>query len=392
MNNLYAMYLRISREKNENEDTLQNHKERLERYCAEHNLVYDSYEEVVSGGSANLEDRPKMQELIDKIANYKAVICVDIDRLARNGLISQTLKQKLKEHKVKIITPAQTFDMNDYGDGFMYDLRTAFAEYEYNKAVERQKDNRKQRALRGEAIASAPYGYRRNPITRKLEIHEEEAKLIRYIFDMAYNGYGAFTIRERLQSEEVPTPKGGHWQSSTIKAVLRNESYKGTMIYRDKEKTIVNGKVKKITKDIIRVENAHEPIISSEVFDTVAKQRANRAEKTRIKKKNETFLLSDIIFCPICNHKMSIRRDLGTGKVMIKKCEYIIPNDGRRCFNSGITIDVINEAVINEIKLYRKNLLVELKNLKSNDTSVIIKKNQDKLESVNKQKKFLSKN
>ena len=45
----YAMYLRISREKGENEDTLQNHREKLTEFARRENMEFDIYEKSSVG-------------------------------------------------------------------------------------------------------------------------------------------------------------------------------------------------------------------------------------------------------------------------------------------------------------------------------------------------------
>ncbi|MFB5762282.1 recombinase family protein [Paenibacillus medicaginis] len=62
-----ALYLRISRAKGENEDTLQNHRELMQEFCREHGYTFEIYEEIVSGGKHQLEARPQLQKLIHNI-------------------------------------------------------------------------------------------------------------------------------------------------------------------------------------------------------------------------------------------------------------------------------------------------------------------------------------
>lgn len=384
MKNLNAMFLRISREKNEDEDTLQNHREILEDYCIKNDIVYERYEEIISGGKDTLENRPQLKALLDNIEKYESIIVIDIDRLARNGLISQTIKKKCIDYDIKIITPSQTFDLrNNSSDSLLYDLRSAFAEYEYRNIAYRQKYNKKQRAKRGEAMGGIPYGYKKNPTTRKLEIFEEEAKIVRYIFQLHKEGLGSFSIRDRLNAEGIKAKRTHFWNLPSIKRIIRNPVYKGTMVWRDREKIIENGKEKYVTKEEVVVENAHPAIISVDEWELANIERKSRAEQfTRNRKKTVTFMLSDLVYCSVCGHKMVMRTE--REKIILKKCEYL-QRDGSKCTNCGVLIEYLEEEVLQDIKSYREQALIELEQLKMNDTSMYVDSLRTQLEGFSRE-------
>ena len=83
------------------------------------------------------------------------------------------------------------------------------------------------------------YGYR--PVPSKagvLEIHEDEAPIVRRIFDSYANGQSPRDIAAELNREGIPGPRGGAWNASTIggsrkraNGVLQNASYVGRLVW-----------------------------------------------------------------------------------------------------------------------------------------------------------------
>ena len=119
---------------------------------------------------------------------------------------------------------------------------------------------------------------------------EEEAVIIRQIYDLFLKGKTINEIAALLTEMGVPTPTGKtKWSVSTVKSILSNEKYKGeallqktyTVDYLTKEVRRNNGEVMSV-----RVRNSHEPIIEPEVFDRVQEMLAEytkRRAKVRTK-------------------------------------------------------------------------------------------------------------
>ncbi|MEK4337869.1 recombinase family protein [Bacillus sp. FSL K6-1106] len=84
------------------------------------------------------------------------------------------------------------------------------------------------KANRGEYKASqATYGYSINPITKKLEVNEETATIVKEIFRLyLYEGWGMFKISNYLMKNGTHAPrKGKKWHQNTIKGILNNQVY-----------------------------------------------------------------------------------------------------------------------------------------------------------------------
>lgn len=70
-----------------------------------------------------------------------------------------------------------------------------------------------------------------------------------------------------MNAEVIPAPKGGSWNESKVRSILRKEVYVGTLIY-NKTRSKLKTKKRANPKDKwIRTPEAFEPIVSGEIFD-----------------------------------------------------------------------------------------------------------------------------
>ena len=125
-------------------------------------------------------------------------------------------------------------------------------------------------------------GYKKGEDGRP-EIIEEEAAIVRNIYDWYISGETINNIAAKLTEMGVPTPAGkSKWSVSTVRSILSNEKYKGEALLQ-KTYTVdyLTKEVRKNTGEVpfIRVHNSHEPIIDAEVFDRVQEMLAQQAKR-----------------------------------------------------------------------------------------------------------------
>ena len=125
-------------------------------------------------------------------------------------------------------------------------------------------------------------GYKKGKDGRP-EIIEEEAAIIRDIYNMFVSGETINNIAAKLTDKGIPTPAGkSKWCVSTVRSILSNEKYKGEALLQ-KTYTVdyLTKEVRKNTGEVpfVRVRNSHEPIIEPEVFDLVQEMLAKQAKR-----------------------------------------------------------------------------------------------------------------
>lgn len=239
------------------------------------------YREVVSGETIN--SRPEFKKLLKRIESQKikAVLIVECARLGRPDLEEIGRLSKLFRYtNTLIITPQKIFDLKDEYDReqFERELMRGNDYLEYTKKI---LTRGKQISLQsGNYINGvAPYGYERDWIMEgkkkcpTLAIVEEEAKVVRLIFDWYVNeGIGAMKICQRLNAMGIKARKGGPWKKSSVINILKNEHYIGKVVIKKhiKVNSVVDQEI--ITQcvfneDFETVEGKHPAIIDEEIFD-----------------------------------------------------------------------------------------------------------------------------
>ena len=125
-------------------------------------------------------------------------------------------------------------------------------------------------------------GYRKGEDGRP-EVIEEEAAVIRNIYDWFISGETINSIAAKLTEKGVPTPAGkSKWSVSTVRSILSNEKYKGEALLQ-KTYTVdyLTKEVRKNTGEVpfVCVHNSHEPIIEPEVYDQVQEMLAKQTKR-----------------------------------------------------------------------------------------------------------------
>ena len=306
------------------EEVLSRHEAILDEW-AERNLGAkvpegNKYREIVSGET--IADRPKMQEVLKLIESpkIKAILIVEVQRLSRGDLEdSGRLIKLLRYTNTLVITPQMVYDLRDEydRDAFERELKRGNEFLEYTKKIMQRGTLRS--ISEGNFVGSIPpYGYNKVWVTegkRKcptLAINEEQANVVRMIFDMYTNqGMGMVSICHHLDSMGIKAPKGEHWSNRGLKDMLSNVHYLGKVKWNwRKTVTVVeDGEIKKTRPkteigEFLVYEGRHEAIITEELFNATQEKLG---KNPRIRK-NQGIRnpLAGILYCQ-CGRVMSLR-------------------------------------------------------------------------------------
>ena len=232
----------------------------------------------------------------------------------------------------------------------------------------------------GQYIAAyAPYGYRKSEEDRhRLVIDEEAAAVVRRMFELRRGGMAYGKIAAVLNSEGILSPRwywakrygngsckyANLWMYATVKNVLTNEVYTGNLIQNQtgsrsyKDDTMIC----KPESEWIRHEEAHEAIISPEVWAAV--QEVNR-ERALISANNalpKPFLFTGKLICADCKAPLQGNRETrcrknGTSKLYVSYfCSHYTSSGHCVCSRHTIYEMTLAELVMGEIRSHAEKL------------------------------------
>lgn len=310
------IYLRKSRkdieeEKREGHDTLQRHRTTLLAVARkERHNIRRIYEEVVSGESVS--ERPEIQAMLRavELGEADAVLVVDLDRLGRGDMLDQGLLDRaFRYSSTKIITPTETYDPDSQTWELVFGIKSLVAREELKAITRRLQSGRVSSAGEGKSISKKPpYGYTRGEDLR-LEPDIETAWVVRKMFEMMRDGHGRQQVANELDRLGIkpPDPKRTSWSPSSITAIIKNEVYLGRIIWGVTKYTKRNGKYsrQKMPRDQWTIkDNAHEPLVSQELFDAANKAHTGRWRPSTVPTKNLSNPLAGVLKCAFCGYTM----------------------------------------------------------------------------------------
>lgn len=302
---LAAIYCRLSkedvgREDGTNSESIVNQRKLLTDYALKNDFeIYDYY--IDEDRSGLDRERPEFLRLIEdaKIGRFSVVLCKTQSRFTRDmELVEKYIHGLFPLWGIRFISVVETYDTAVKGNKKARQISGLVNEWYCEDLSENIKAVLHKKMQDGEFIGSfACYGYKKAADNRhELEIEKETAQVVRGIFDLYLKGYGIMQIADILRLRHVLTPTAWkqsrgllysnpsaregvfNWSPSTIKKILSNETYIGTLIQGREQK--ISYKDKKLRavprKDWVCIPNHHEAIVSREVFEQVQQLRSSR--------------------------------------------------------------------------------------------------------------------
>lgn len=324
-----AIYARVSTRREEQQNSLQNQIALAESIAREQGfIVVDRYiDNGISG--AGMKNRSEITRLMNdaKKKKFDIVIAKSVSRLGRNTLQSMNLAHDLEKSSIRLILPEDNYDTATSDSRLPYNLKAILAEEENAKLSRRIKLGLRASAKKGNRRTSLPpYGYTCNPYTKKLEIDESTAPIVKEIFRLyLHEGWGMFKITNYLMKKLVPTPRtvsgavnaGGKWHQNTIKGILKNPVYTGKLVFCREETTdsLADSELYKLRRKVehdkqIIIENAHPALVSETDFNAV-QELMKKKGKNRSNGKESIF--AHVAKCADCGTGMHFKPDRRNG-------------------------------------------------------------------------------
>ena len=234
----------------------------------------------------NTKNRDEFNKMIDLAMNggIDLILTKSISRFARNTVDTLQTVRDLKAAGIEVWFEKENLHTFDPKCEMMLTIMSSLAQEESRSISENVRWGHQQSMRKGKVhLAYSRFlGYKKGEDGRP-EIVEEEAAIVRDIYDWYISGETINTIAAKLTEAGIPTPAGkGKWSVSTVRSILGNEKYKGEALLQ-KTYTVdyLTKEVRKNTGEVpfIRVRNSHEAIIDPEVFDRVQEMLARQTKR-----------------------------------------------------------------------------------------------------------------
>lgn len=357
-----AIYVRVSTESQAEDGTsLDTQTEACQEKALE--MGYTVSQTYIDDSSGAYLDRTGLNALrkdIELGIIKDAVFCFKPDRLSRSLHYTLLLSEEFKQHDIKLIF-ARSDNNRDTPDGnLLYQVQGAIAEYEKEMIRERTVRGKLAKARQGQIMPmrTPPYGY----IWRDgaLFVNDEEAELVRNIFSWYIAGLTMREIGVKLIESGVPT-RFGTWNASTIRNIIKNETYIGKYIYnRRKHERIANKKTaggRPAIREKQRPVSEHIIIgVPALVDDSIWQQAQLQKVKNSINSKRNTKLeylaRGGYLHCADCgrvlqNTSYTVGHGESSYRVGVYRCPNLAPRNysTQKCPSSSVRAEYLDAFI-----------------------------------------------
>ena len=403
------LYYRLSRDEDAELNSLNNQRNILVEYANanNHEIVGESYDDNVSGMHFNREGISKIYEQVENKA-IEAIIVKDLSRLGRHRTQTAMFIDYLREHDVRVLSVTENIDTSNEDDDLMIGFKGIFNDMYARDISKKIRAGYKQKQKNG-IVITVPLGYFKDKNTNEIVIVEEEAEIVRKIYDLYLSGYGLKAIAKKLNDEGIKSPQyyqnkmynkklpsnkpeitGRYlWVNTTVKRILQNEFYIGTVTCHKTYTSKINHIRKALPEEEqFKHENFAPAIISKEKWEQVQfLLSSKRNNNVRASSSNPCHRYTGLIECGDCGCTFVCKKRKWKDKP--ERIEYNCNGYHRygkeHCTAHRIDEEYLDKLIYNELMSIKDEALANYKSIESD-----VKKWMSNKNSVNNKLKQLN--
>ena len=300
-----AVYCRVSTTHEDQAKSLENqisHYKSMVNRRIDWELV-DIYADVQSG--KNTSGRPAFKKMMEDCSKHKInlIITKSISRLGRNVTETLATLNKLRTLMVDVYFENENINTQDTNQDFLITILQTAAQAE----SEARSHNIKwgiQKSLesgKSKLYSRRCFGYTQDQ-EGNLNINDEEAAVVRKIFELYLSGYSVVGVVRELEKQGIKSPTGKErWSKRSIENTLANEKYIGSVLVgKTFSKDFPNNKrrVNRGEREKYLLTGSHPAIISEELFERVQAEKARRSniqvDSSGVKRKSTHYSMKRI--------------------------------------------------------------------------------------------------
>ncbi len=399
-----AYYARVSTDKDDQLNSLENQQNYFEEMINENKnwiFVGSFIDEGISGTA--VKNRDSFLKMIEESQTGKIdlILTKEISRFSRNTVDSIKYTEYLLKHGVIVYFLSDNLNTIQEDAEFRLTIMSSLAQDEVRKLSERVKFGINRMIKDRKLIGGNLTGYYKKD--GRYEINEEEAPLVRYLFETYASGkVGLKKIGQDLAKMGYLNSKGEAYSDTSMRKMLQNPRYKGFYTARLTEVEDYKTHKKKIVpkeKQIIEKDDRIPAIVSEELWNKAnnlhQKRKKSYAHHVRNSEKNlENAKYSCKLYCKECK-EVFIRNSGGNRRGNPNWSCKTYRNKGvntcaspiiKEFYLDKIFIDIFNNFISNK-KDYLNSIVDEYENLiKKVNESTSTKDLENQLYSIEKQK------
>jgi len=322
-----AIYARYSTDL-QNDRSVEDQAELCRAYAERNGMIItEVYADRAQSGSSTLNRLGWQKLMRDADAKtFDVIIAEDIDRISRDESDYHSARKRLTFVGVKIHT-AHGGEITGIEGSVRAMMGALFLENLAHKV---------RRGLTGVVrsgrhAGGRSYGYSAIPgEPGKLVINEVEAVVIRRIFDEYLSGRTPREIALGLNRDQIPSPRGGHWNASTINGskvrgtgILQNDLYAGRIIWNRSHNVRDPSTGKRVQRPNPvtawhQQDVPHAAIVSRGMFDQAQTRKAERSKGHPSHQRRPRHLFSGLLRCAGCGGGMIVAGRDGSGRTRLR--------------------------------------------------------------------------
>lgn len=272
-----AAYCRVSTDKNDQINSLQNQLQYFHSYIENHagwELVEIFADEGTTGTST--KHRRAFHRMIQMAKQRKLdlILTKEVSRFARNTIDALSYTRQLKVWGVGVLFINDNINTLDNEGEFRLTIMASVAQEESRKISERVKWGQRRRMEQGIVFGNnSILGYTLQ--NGSLQVDPQQARIVQDIFfKYVDEGKGARVIAKELNQAGIRPVLAQHWSSDSVLNILKNEKYAGDLLQRKTVTPDFLNHAKKANpnaEDMIYLPNHHEAIIPRSKWDQAQK-------------------------------------------------------------------------------------------------------------------------
>ena len=352
-----AAYIRVSDER-QDEFSPDSQLKLIRDYCKRNEIELPEelifYDDGISAKStAKREQFNNMIALAKQKEKLFDVILVwKFSRFARNQEESIVYKSLLRKNGIDVVSVSEPIQDNPFG-GLIERIIEWMDEYYLIRLSDEVRRGMTERATRGKPNCAPPYGY--NMKDGEYVVNEEEADVVRRIFDMFLNGISVRQISDHLLKLGVHNHYGNPIDNRGIEYIINNPCYIGYVRWNPNGRSASKRNYNN-PEDILK-KSTHTPIISETTFNeaqTLMEARRRRGVKyAREGDSVNMYALKGLVRCDSCGSTL-VYNPRHNGLQCHKYARGTCP------VSHYVSLSILNEMVIDALRESAKSLSFDI--------------------------------